>query len=171
MIELLLYQVQKDDSHRFDNVIWKFQKRKGDPDPESTHCEYGFIGSHFGKYDSMMFSSSGRGGFLGKGTRFIGYKIDKEKWKIYPMKLTIEEELELLDECISLCGKWYDWLGIVGMKLPDKVRKYVPKWFRFLILWCSEALNCAAFRAGLAKDNPSIRPSQLLESYRKQNLI
>ncbi len=171
MIELLLYQVQKDDKHHFENIIWRFQEYKKDPDPESVHGEFRFTGSQFGPRSGQMFSSSGRGGFLGKGTRFVSGKIDEEKWKIYPLILTTEEEIRVFKECIKLKGKFYDWPGIVGMVIPKWLRKYIPKFIRFFMFWCSEVVNYALFRAGVADDNPEIRPSQMVESYRDQGLI
>ncbi len=171
MIELLLYQVQMGDKHKFDNIIWRFQEHKKDPDPESIHVEFRFIGSQFGVRAGQMFSSSGRGGFLGKGTRFVSGDIDDEKWKTYHLILTAEEELRVFGECVKLCGKWYDWLGIIGMVIPKRVRKYIPKFIRFFMFWCSEVLNYALFRTGVANDNPEIRPGQMVESYRDQGLI
>ncbi len=83
MIEVLLKKYQG--KRPFGKRIYNFQKRKGDPNPEHVHIELRFIGPQFGDRNGMMFSSSGRGGFLGKGVRFIDGTIDPEKWDIFPL--------------------------------------------------------------------------------------
>lgn len=163
MIELRLYKRQRD-NHYFEDVIWLFQKLVKDPDPERIHAELAFVGSQFGVRAGQMFSSSGRGGFLGVGTRFVSSKIDEEKWDIFPLTLTVEEELRILAECEKYTGFGYDWLAIIGMALPFNMQlnKY---WY------CSEICNHVLNLVGVADKNRKLRPSQMLKEYQKQGLI
>jgi len=157
MIRLMLYKRQRD-NHYFDDVIYYFQKFKKDPRPEFIHVELGFD-------DGVMFSSSGRGGFLGEGARFADSDaIDLDKWEIRIIQCSQAKEEAVRASCRALVGKRYDWLGILGMALPVALQ---AGW----AWYCSEVCNHVLAEAGLAKANKKIRPSQMLDSYIKQGLI
>ena len=158
MIRLLLYKCQLNDGHHFDDIIYGFQKWKKDPHPELIHVELGFD-------DGVMFSSSGRGGFLGEGTRFTdSTAIDLDKWDIHIIQCSKAEEEAVRASCRRLVGKRYDWLGIIGMAAPVALQ---APWAFF----CSEVCNHVLAEAGLVKASKRIRPSQMLDSYIEQGLI
>jgi len=167
-MDLMLFQNQPNDGHKFDNIIYQAQKRFGDPDPESVHVELRNTGG-------SMFSSSGRGGLFsghglwpGVGTRFEDSSIiNPEKWKIYPMDVTQVEEVAIFRWCRKKLGRAYDWLGIIGQPLPGNIQ--------FDIMWyCSEICYKACHKflreANLPK-MPKIRPGQVKAIYQKAGII
>jgi hypothetical protein len=167
-MELLRYQNQPNDSHKFDDLIFKFQEWKKDPDPETTHIELGFS-------DGSMFSSSGRGGFFaghgflpGVGTRFEDSSIiDPGKWRIDRINCTQVEEVAIMRWCKKQLYKAYDWIGIVGQPLPGNIQL---GW----MWYCSEVTHRACWKYLREVDLPEmkkIRPGQVAEIYKKAGLI
>lgn len=165
MIYLMLKIVQLDDKYKFSHSIYRHQKRCGDPNPEHIHAELG--------KDGQMFSSSGRGGgILGEGIRFKPIDIDFEKWDIYPLLITKEQEDGLWGYFHKLMRKrkfsiffgWYDWLGIIGMPLPGNIQ--LGFWY-----YCIEILNCGLRALNIFNFNRKQRPGQTYEAYKKAGLI
>lgn len=155
MLRLALFKVQLHDSHRFDDIIWLFQKLMRDSDPQYIHVELDF--------GVDMFSSSGRR--KNNGVRFVTTGgLDLHKWDFYPLKITTEQEKAVRAETHFYTGLGYDYLGIVGMALPFNIQLNT-KWY------CSEIVNHVLFRTGIADRNRKIRPSQILKSYREQEII
>ena len=155
MLRIALYKVQLHDSHRFDNVIYGFQKLCRDPDPQYIHVELDF--------GVDMFSSSGRR--KDGGVRFTPTQnLDLHKWDFYPLLITPEQEKAVRAECHYYTGLKYDYLGIIGMALPFNIQ-LGSKWY------CSEICNHVLFRTGISDRDVKIRPSQMLESYKEQGII
>ena len=162
MIQLAQYKVQLGDSHRFDDIIYHYQKHKGDKRPYEIHTELLFS-------DDMLFSSSGRGNkglWPGVGTRYIRLdSLDKLKWNFYPLNVSDKDEIAIRDSCDVLLGYRYDWLGILGMGLPFAIQS---PWAYF----CSELCNHVLVVNNIAnRKNPVIRPGQIVESYLNQGII
>jgi len=156
MVRLMLYRNQPDDKHYFDNIIYGFQKWQKDSNPEHVHVELGFD-------DGVMFSSTGRGGFLGQGTRFADSNaIDLEKWDIFILKTDKEDDIR--DMCKLYCGHGYDWFGILGMALPFNLQIGF-QWY------CSEICNHILSKTDVVKPNKKIRPGQILKSYTEQRVL
>jgi hypothetical protein len=164
-MKLALFQRQ-DDDHKFDDVIWKFQKKMKDPDPESVHMELLFD-------DGAMFSSSGRGGMFaghglwpGIGTRFIHINdIEANKWKFYDLNITAEQEKRIRINCEKRKPMRYDWLGIIGQPLPFNLHS---PWAAY----CSEVGNdeiCKVMTEVWYR--PKLRPGEVLAHYQGQELI
>ena len=159
MIELAQFMNQPD-KYKKDSYIYKFQKRKGDAHPEQIHTELCFD-------NKILFSSSGRGGLFGVGTRFINHiDIETYKWRFYP--LTIDPKLEdtILMWCRFYNGLPYDFLGILDQGLP--------KWLSFQnerFFYCSEVVNHILYLVGLVERNKRLRPGQIVESYTEQGII
>ncbi len=155
MIRLGLYIVQLHDSHRFDNIINRFQKLMRDPNPYHIHVELDF--------GVDMFSSSGRR--KNSGVRFVTTEgLDLLKWDFFNLKITPEKEKEVRAKCHFYTGLAYDYLGIIGMALPFNIQ-FGGKWY------CSEICNHVLYETGIVKKNRKIRPSQMLQSYRRQGII
>ena len=166
-MDLMLYQNQLGDDHKFDDWIYQAQKRFKDPDPWSVHMELGD--------KTKMFSSSGRGGLFaghglwpGVGTRFADRTIiDPEKWKIYPMNITEVEELAIWHWFLTQRLKRYDWTGIIGQPFPGNIQL-------FWMWYCSEVCHRAIWMFCREKPIPEmrkIRPGQVVEIYKKAGLI
>lgn len=165
-MKLAQFKVQLYDKHKYDNVIYKFQKRLGDPDPESIHTELLFD-------DGAMFSSSGRGGFFsghglwpGIGTRFIDYKdIEPEKWRLYHLDIPPETESLIRASCEVLKPRAYDWLGIIGQPLPFNIQL---GWMAYCSEICNERI--CDFLPNIEKQK-KIRPGEIVAWYKKQGII
>ncbi len=154
------------DKHRFDNVIYKYQKRSSDPDPKSIHAELLF-------WDGAMYSSSGRGGLFaghglwpGVGTRFIKYSdIEPHKWRFHNLDITEQEEDRIRFNCEDQKSMRYDWLGIIGQPLPFNVQS---PWAAY----CSEKCNdeiCKVVKRIMHKRK--MRPSEIVKWYKAEGLI
>ncbi len=172
-VVLMMYQNQPNDSHRFDDWIKTFQERMKDPDPQSTHVEWGFV------QQRMMFSSSGRGGLFsghglipGVGTRFEDMsRIDPEKWKLFATNITELEATLMFNEAEELVGRLYDWLGILGHALPWNIQF---NWADY----CSEVCqrighSCIRQRPEAERliDLKKIRPGQMVKVYQNANIL
>jgi hypothetical protein len=160
-MKLAQYKVQLDDSHKFDNVIYRYQKFAKDPRPDEIHSELLFD-------DGDMFSSSGRGwsGWIpGIGTRFIHYSdIELEKWRIYNLIISGKDEVVIKDLCFELLGRYYDWLGILGQPVPFNFQ--ITKWF-----YCSEVCNHVLTIPKIAEVNKKLRPGCIVDSWIRQGII
>ena len=155
MIRIALFKAQLHDKHRFDNIIYGFQKLVKDPDPLYVHVELDF--------GVDMFSSSGRR--KDRGVRFVTTEgLDLHKWDFFPLNITLEQEKAVRAETHFYTGLGYDYLGIIGMALPFNIQMGT-KWY------CSEICNHVLFKVGVADRNVKIRPSQILKSYREQEII
>jgi hypothetical protein len=155
MIRLALFKVQLHDSHKFDNIIYGFQKLCKDPNPEYVHVELDF--------GVDMFSSSGRR--KNSGVRFVTTKgLDLHKWDFFDLKIAPKLEKAVRQQCHFYTGLKYDYLAILGMALPGCLQ-LGTHWY------CSEICNHVLAECGIVEVNKKIRPSQMLESYRKQGII
>jgi len=165
-MELGLFQNQPGDKYKFDDLTCWYQKRSGDPDPESIHGELIFR-------DGAMYSSSGRGGLFaghglwpGVGTRFIHLRdIEPHKWKRYPLLISRKKEDQIREDCESQKPLAYDWLGILGQPLPGNIQW---PW----AVYCTETCNdkiCHRIKTILYK--PKMRPGEILDWYRAEGLI
>ncbi len=164
-MQAALFQVQLDDDHHFDDVIYKFQKKMDDPDPESVHFELLFE-------DGAMFSSSGRGGLFagwglwpGVGTRWIhSNELDPIKWKVYHLNFSKQEEAKLRRNCERRKPMRYDWLGIIGQPLPGNIQW---PWAGY----CSEVGNDEICRVKPILHKKKIRPGEIVSWYQAEGLI
>lgn len=154
-MRIALYKVQLHDAHKFDNIIYGFQRLCKDPDPQYIHVELDF--------GADMFSSSGR--CVDNGTRFVATEgLDLYKWDFFELKVTSEQEKAIRAQCHFYVGLGYDYLGIIGMGLPFNIQMGT-KWY------CSEICNHILAECDIVKVNRKIRPSQMLQSYREQGIV